>query len=115
MNNMKYNITVTYLVNPDKVAWIYTHVEDEYQIPVPFSSTVPYELVTQDIVSSSFDASARESEVRGLESLVRTSLQEALDEKYEADTVVVKKVVIATASGSDKVSDKVRQILGAGG
>jgi len=86
------NITVTYQINHDKSAWIYANVSD-YK-----DSLVSQPLVASAIKSSSKALSDTDATARSkIESLSMGSIQNALDEKYGKNVVLINKVVISNA------------------
>lgn len=90
------NVTVTYQINPDKSSWVYANI-----------SNYKDELVSTGIVSSAVKSASKE--LRDIDATSRTKieplamnrLQEALDEKYSKDVVVINKVVINGADFED--------------
>lgn len=85
-------ITVTYQIAKDKSAWIYANVQN-------------YEdkLVTQPLVASAIKESSKElidtdATNRGkIEPLSMQNVQDSLNEKYGEGTIIINKVVIASA------------------
>lgn len=90
------NVTVTYQINPDKSSWVYANV-----------SNYKDELVSTGIVSSAVKAASKELQDTDatsrtkIELLAMKCLQEALDEKYSKDVVVINKIVINDADFED--------------
>nr|DAP26958.1 MAG TPA: High frequency of lysogenization C protein [Caudoviricetes sp.] len=90
------NVTVTYQINPDKSSWVYANI-----------SNYKDELVSTGIVSSAVKSASKE--LRDIDATSRTKieplamnrLQEALNEKYSKDVVVINKVVINGADFED--------------
>lgn len=89
-------ITVTYQIAKDKSAWIYANVQN-------------YEdkLVTQPLVASAIKESSKtlsdtDATNRGkIESLSLRNIQKSLDSKYGEETIIINKVVIASADFDD--------------
>lgn len=83
------NVTVTYQIVPESSAWIYANVENWVE-----------ELVDIDIVSSALKSASRELTAdvvtdRGvIEVAARERLQNALDDKYGENRVIIKAVII---------------------
>lgn len=90
------NVTVTYQINPDKSSWVYANV-----------SNYKDELVSAGIVSSAVKSASKELQDTDatsrtkIEPLAMNRLQEALNEKYSKDIVVINKVVINGADFED--------------
>lgn len=90
------NVTVTYQINPDKSSWVYANV-----------SNYKDELVSTGIVSSAVKSASKELQDTDatsrtkIEPLAMNRLQEALNEKYSKDVVVINKVVINGADFED--------------
>lgn len=83
------NVVITYSVNPQKSAWIYANVND-YE-----DSLISNEIVSSAIKSSSKTLSDENVTDRSkIEPLIQTKLQEALDIKYDKETVFIHKVVV---------------------
>lgn len=82
------NITITYQINSDKSAWIYSNISDTKK------------LITQDIVASAIKSSmvelpVEEVTVRSkIEPMVKENLAKSIDEKYGEGTIEILKVVI---------------------
>ena len=95
-------VTVTYQISPDRSAWIYANV-----------SNYTDNLVSQTLVSSALKVAAKSLATedvtnRGLiEPAAQETLQQALDEKYGADTVRVIKVVISNMDFEEKYNDAI--------
>ena len=93
------NVTVTYQINPDKSSWIYANVSDYKDA-----------LVSTGIVSSAVKSASKElqdidaTSRTKIEPLAMKHLQEALDEKYNKNVVVINKVVINSADFEDSYS-----------
>lgn len=93
------NVTVTYQINPDKSSWIYANVSDYKDA-----------LVSTGIVSSAVKSASKELQDTDatsrtkIEPLAMKHLQEALDEKYNKNVVVINKVVINGADFEDSYS-----------
>lgn len=89
-------ITVTYQIAKDKSAWIYANVQN-------------YEdkLVTQPLVASAIKESSKtlsdtDATNRGkIEPLSLRNIQKSLDSKYGEETIIINKVVIASADFDD--------------
>lgn len=98
------NITVTYQINPEKSAWIYSHV-----------SNYKENLVTQTIVGSAIKAGSKtltstDATNRGIiEPLAMVNIQKALDEKYGDGVVIINKVVIADADFEESYNQAIAQ------
>ena len=86
------NITVTYQINHDKSAWIYANVSD-YKDSLVSQSLVASAIKSSSKALSDTDATARSK----IESLSMGSIQNALDEKYGKNVVLINKVVISNA------------------
>lgn len=82
------DIVVTYQINGNKSAWIYTNVND------------PKELITQGLVASSIKSAMVELTVKDvtvrskIEPMVKDLLQKSLNDKFGEDTVQILKIVI---------------------
>lgn len=82
------NITITYQINSDKSAWIYSNISDTKK------------LITQDIVASAIKSSMVELHVEEvtirskIEPMVKENLAKSIDEKYGEGTIEILKVVI---------------------
>ena len=82
------NITITYQINSDKSAWIYSNISDTKK------------LITQDIVASAIKSSMVELHVEEvtirskIEQMVKENLAKSIDEKYGEGTIEILKVVI---------------------
>lgn len=82
------NITITYQINSDKSAWIYSNISNTKK------------LITQDIVASAIKSSMVELHVEEvtirskIEPMVKENLAKSIDEKYGEDTIEILKVVI---------------------
>lgn len=93
------NVTVTYQINPDKSSWVYANISDYKDA-----------LVSTGIVSSAVKSASKELQDTDatsrtkIEPLAMKRLQEALDEKYSKDVVVINKVVINGADFEDSYS-----------
>lgn len=104
IGSMTYNATITYMVNPDKAAFICTNVKYgflERMIPGRGISSI---LVTEDVVKASIGKSVSDATDSNLESIVMTNLQDALDKKYEKNTVLVKIVTISVNAMESSIS-----------
>lgn len=83
------NVTVTYQIVPGASAWIYANVENWVE-----------ELVDEDIVSSALKSASRSltadivTDRSTIETASREQLQNALDDKYGGNRVVIKAVII---------------------
>ena len=90
-------VTVTYQISPEKSAWIYANVTDYTR-----------NLMSDTLVSSALKmatktlATENVTNRRIIEPASKESLQNALDEKYGADTVRVIKVVISNMDFEEK-------------
>lgn len=86
------NITVTYQINSEKSAWIYTNITD-----------YKHTLVSQSLVASSIKSSSKtltdvDATNRAIiESLVTSNLQKSLDDKCGENVVHINKVIISNA------------------
>lgn len=86
------NVVVTYQINAEKSSWIYANVTNYEE-----------NLVTQSLVASAVKSSSKslgdtDATNRSIiEPKVSKSIQEALNQKYGEDTIVVNKVVIGNA------------------
>lgn len=97
-------ITVTYAINPEMSAWIYSHVSN-YK-----DNLVGQTLVASAIKTSSKALSSVEATNRGIiEPLSQENIQKALDEKYGQNVVAISKVVIANADFEDSYNQAVAQ------
>lgn len=82
------NITITYQINSDKSAWIYSNISNTKK------------LITQDIVASAIKSSMVELPAEGvtvrskIEPMVKENLAKSIDEKYGEGTIEILKVVI---------------------
>ena len=96
------NITVTYQIEPAASTWIYRNVTD-YD-----SSLVDMPLVSSAVKTASRTLTDEEATERSaIERLTKEALQEALDEKYQPDTVTVLKVVIENADFEDSYNQAI--------
>lgn len=96
------NVTVTYQVEPAASTWIYRNVTD-YD-----SRLVDMPLVSSAVKTASRTLSDEVATERSIiERLTKEKLQEALDEKYEADAVTVLKVVIENADFEDSYNQAI--------
>lgn len=98
-------ITVTYTINPEKSAWIYTNVSDYKK------NLISDNLVASAIKSSSKELNSTDATNRGIiEPIAQEKIQEALDQKYGSDVVFINKVVIANTdfeeSYNQAIADK---------
>lgn len=86
------NVVVTYQINAEKSSWIYANVTNYEE-----------NLVTQSLVASAVKSSSKSlgdtdaTNRSVIEPKVSKSIQEALNQKYGEDTIVVNKVVIGNA------------------
>jgi regulator of protease activity HflC (stomatin/prohibitin superfamily) len=82
------NITITYQINSDKSAWIYSNISNTKK------------LITQGIVASAIKSSMAELHVEEvtirskIEPMVKENLAKSIDEKYGEGTIEILKVVI---------------------
>lgn len=82
------NITITYQINSDKSAWIYSNISNTQK------------LITQGIVASAIKSSMAELHVEEvtirskIEPMVKENLAKSIDEKYGEGTIEILKVVI---------------------
>lgn len=96
------NVTVTYQINPEKSAWIYANVSS-YK-----DNLVSDTLVASAIKAASKTLSSTDATNRGIiEPLSREKIQEALNEKYGENVVLINKVVIAGADFEDSYNDAI--------
>ncbi len=95
-------VTVTYQISPDRSAWIYANV-----------SNYTENLVSPTLVSSALKVAAKSLATedvtnRGLiEPAAQETLQQALDEKYGADTVRVITVVISNMDFEERYNQAI--------
>ena len=95
-------VTVTYQISPEKSAWIYANVTDYTR-----------NLVSNTLVSSAMKMATKTLATENvtnrsiIEPVAKESLQNALDEKYGADTVHVIKVVISDMDFEQKYNDAI--------
>ena len=95
-------VTVTYQISPEKSAWIYANVTDYTR-----------NLVSDTLVSSAMKMATKTLATENvtnrsiIEPAAKESLQNALDEKYGADTVRVIKVVISDMDFEQKYNDAI--------
>lgn len=82
-------VVVTYQINPEKSAWIFTNVTDAENL-------ITQSLVSSAIKSAMSELPASEVTVRTkIEPLVKEKLSASVDEKYGEKTIEVLKVVIS--------------------
>lgn len=95
-------ITVTYQISPEKSAWIFANVTDYTR-----------NLVSNTLVSSAMKMATKTLATENvtnrsiIEPGAKESLQDALDEKYGADTVRVIKVVISDMDFEEKYNQAI--------
>lgn len=95
-------VTVTYQISPEKSAWIYANVTDYTK-----------NLVSNTLVSSAMKMATKTLATENvtnrsiIEPAAKDSLQNALDEKYGADTVRVIKVVISDMDFEEKYNQAI--------
>ena len=95
-------ITVTYQISPEKSAWIFANVTDYTR-----------NLVSNTLVSSAMKMATKTLATENvtnrsiIEPAAKESLQDALDEKYGADTVRVIKVVISDMDFEEKYNQAI--------
>lgn len=83
------NVIVTYQINPEKSAYIYSNVSD-YK-----NNLIPQTLVNSAVKSAMVQLPSDQVTNRNkIESLTKTTLEKAIIEKYGADTIVVLKITI---------------------
>lgn len=83
------NVIVTYQINPEKSAYIYSNVSD-YK-----NNLIPQTLVNSAVKSAMVQLSSDQVTNRNkIEALTKTTLEKAIIEKYGADTIVVLKITI---------------------
>lgn len=81
-------VTVTYQVNADRSAWIFTNVTDTKDL-------IAQSIVASSIKSAMVELSASEVTVRSkIEPMVKEKLASSIDEKYGDGTITILKVVI---------------------
>lgn len=82
-------VTVTYQINPDQGAWIYSNVTDGPK------GLISYDLVASALKNASKELATADATNRALiEPLARVKVQEALDNKFGTDIVTINAVVI---------------------
>lgn len=98
-------VTVTYQINPEMSAWIYSHVSNYKE------NLITANLLQSAIKSSSKTLNSVDATNRGkIEPLVQESLQMALNEKYGEEVVTINKVTISNTdfeeSYNQAIADK---------
>lgn len=97
------NIIVTYQINPEKSAWIYTNVSD------------PSALIEQAMVSSAVKAAMIELDTQNvtnrsvIEPLIKEKLNQSLADKYGEETVTVMKIVINGMDFEDSYNNAIAE------
>jgi len=97
-------VTLTYRINPDKSAWIYTNV-----------ASYKDSLVTSDVVASAIKSSSKEltdtdaTNRSVIEPLTMEKLQKSLDNKYGENVITIYKVTINNADFDESYNDAIAQ------
>lgn len=95
-------ITVTYQINPEMSAWIYSHVSNYKE------NLITTNLVASAVKSSSKELNSVDATNRGkVEPLVQEKLQEALNKKYGEEVVTINKVTISNTDFEESYNEAI--------
>jgi len=96
------DVIVTYQINPEKSAWIYTNVTD-YK-----NNLISYGLVSSALKSCTVSLSIEEVTNRTrIEGLTAEALQMAVDEKFDAGTIRIIRVVIGNMDFEESYNEAI--------
>lgn len=95
-------ITVTYQIHPDQVAWILSNVSD-YK-----NSLVSVTALSSAVKNASRQLDSKEATNRGkIEPLIQQALQDSLDEKYGQQVVTIARIVVGDANFEDSYNQAI--------
>lgn len=98
------SVTVTYQISSSKSAWICAHISN-YE-----NNLVTQSLIASGIKTSSKELSDEDATNRGkIEPLAMEKIQESLDNKYGAETIIVNKVVIGNADFDESYNNAIAE------